>query len=161
MVDEPPATRHINHMRTALVLAITAAIGAVYPSVSQAQHCRALDEYARSGITNLRRIATSNKSGTVALRSSYGLSNIDTAAITLVADEALCARASSARDSIAGISPTGRAVYLLRMGSAYVVDPADARQSHYQPVYVFDSAWVYRGTLGRSVGMQSPGSGDQ
>lgn len=138
-------------MKRLLLFASLALIGAGWSKGASTVVCKAASLRSAETLRRLQDIATTTDTAMIRLRSGYGIAmGLAAGDVLLLTTESMCVRASAAVDTVEqrpGV--TGRSVHLFSMGSHYVVDPYSGDTTNRaRAVFVFDSAWTFRGYFG-------------
>lgn len=129
---------------SAITVALVVALSASKTATSQ--YCRGPDDQSRSDLGSIRGLLQSDNPVFVAKRVQFGIQNVSASQVSLILDDAICARGSAVADSVSGDPPSGRAVYAFAVGNGhYVIDPYHFTLSEYGHALVFDTAWSFKG----------------
>jgi hypothetical protein len=129
-----------------LILAVSSAFGSI-AAKAQAQSCQPADSVSVDMLAEIKQLMLPTKNS---LRTKLQLPIADTSQITLVTDQAVCARGLVALDSLihatnpdAPVNLPGRNLYVVSIGSYKgLVDPT-ASAGEWVPIYFFDDLWTY------------------
>lgn len=105
--------------------------------------CRVADSTSVRVIDYVQKLLESTEPADDALRRALELTNVSAAQVSLVTTGKDCTKAGGALDEAAGVSGSGRSVYLIRAGTErfFVYDP-DSDAGEYRPLYVLDAKFV-------------------
>lgn len=105
--------------------------------------CRVADSTSVRVIDYVQKLLGSTEPADVALRRALGLTNVSATQVSLVTTAKECTKAGGALKQAAGVSSSGRSVYLVRAGTKrlFVYDP-DSDAGEYRPLYVLDAKFV-------------------
>jgi hypothetical protein len=86
--------------------------------------CRPLDDGGQATLNWVRTTATSTDSSAIISRTNLKIPQVAASKVSFVTDSRLCQQAVNAYSAAAGIPATGRSVYLVKVGTIYVIkDP--------------------------------------
>jgi len=86
--------------------------------------CRPLDDGGQAILNWVRTTATSADSSAIISRTHLGIPKVPASEVSYLTDTRLCQQAVNAYSAAAGVSTTGRSVYLVKVGTIYVIkDP--------------------------------------
>jgi hypothetical protein len=113
----------INLSRTRALLVLVLFV--VVTGKPQAQTCRPSDKGAQATLAWARAIATGTDSASQETRSTLKIPATTVSKVVLVTDAYTCAQAVQSLAAVIGASASNRAVYLVKVGTRYVVkDPS-------------------------------------
>jgi hypothetical protein len=103
------------------MLAVSAMLVLSAPVEAQ---CKPLDGYGQAILDWAKLTATGSDSIQVRSRANLKIPQVATSKVTYVSSGTECQKAVNAYSTAAGVSPTGRSVYLVKIGTVYVIkDP--------------------------------------
>jgi hypothetical protein len=86
--------------------------------------CRPLDDAGQAILNWVRTTATSSDSSAIISRTNLKIPQVAANKVSYVTDSRLCQQAVNAYSTAAGVSGTGRSIYLVKVGTVYVIkDP--------------------------------------
>jgi hypothetical protein len=86
--------------------------------------CRPLDDGGQATLNWVRTTATSTDSSAIRSRTNLKIPKVAASKVSYVTDTRLCQQAVNAYSAAAGVPATGRSVYLVKVGTVYVIkDP--------------------------------------
>jgi hypothetical protein len=98
-------------------------------------------------------LVTSTKASTVALKNNLGLTATSPSQVSLVATDSICTAAAKARAAEMQIPYDSVAIYVYKVGNAYVTDEhvgtARADSPGWRPMHVFDLNYNFLAIAGR------------
>ena len=121
-------------------------LGAMGGQLAQAQ-CRT-DSTSAAVVSWAQYVATSADSEAVASRSSLSIPAVPANQVTLVTDSKTCQKVVNAFASAAGVTATGRSLYIVKVGTIYVAkDPTLKLGDGWWHSMVFDRRFVHLATF--------------
>jgi hypothetical protein len=82
-----------------------------------------------------------------ATRDSLGLPATSNVRSSVVTQNTTCTKAASTIDSIAGTPPSGRRVYVYKLGKFYAVEDPNRTAGGWRQIAFFSSSFAYQGSL--------------
>ena len=108
-------------LQAALLLGLTAPTKALAQTVSP---CRPLDDKGQATLNWVRFTATSTDSSAITSRANLKIPKVAASKVSYVTDTRICQQAVNAYSAAAGVLANGRSVYLVKVGTIYVIkDP--------------------------------------
>jgi hypothetical protein len=116
------ASRHSASVLRLLVAAMLVATSRL--QAQSATPCRPLDGYGQAILDWAKLTATGTDSAQIASRTNLKIPKVAVSKVTYVTSGTVCQQAVNAYSLAAGVSATGRSVYLVKIGTIYVIqDP--------------------------------------
>ncbi len=136
------ALRHMPGVASAQTLALRRADA---PAVRDAKGaCAGTVDGGELRIAALKEMVASHAADEVSLMNGLGLSGLDSSAVHVVTDAAVCGRVAAAIESAAHFAPAGLPLLVLRAGPRYVAfDPSGINRSF----FLVDTSFVFRTVL--------------
>jgi hypothetical protein len=152
-VAHASARSHTERLGAAIPLAAALLVGPLAlsgtPRAAGAQAaCRPADSESVVVLNVARYALTSTEAGAASLRTRHGLSGVSVSMVALVTDEEVCKKAVAASDLRDQTPNSGRAVYVVKVGTNryFVYEPA-LRAGEWAAIRVFNKQFKYVGTL--------------
>ena len=111
---------------SATILHAAVLFGSCIPAANAqtASPCRPLDGGGQATLNWVRTTATSSDSSAIISRTNLKIPQVAASKVSYVTDTRLCQQAVNAYSAAAGVLATGRSVYLVKVGTVYVIkDP--------------------------------------
>jgi len=122
-----------------MIVTIATTLVLLFQQPAAGINCRPANSWTQNAVLHFQRIVTFGGPGYVKLRQAYNLPAVYTSpAVSLVTDEAECARAIAALDGIYTDGESHGPVYLFKIGSTRFA-AADGSLT----VHIFDSTYNY------------------
>jgi hypothetical protein len=98
-----------------------------FASGAEAQNvCLPADELGLGKLNHIQRVAEGSDSVSIATRSAFQLPAAKASQVSLVIDERICKKVAASYYAALGKSSTGRALYVIKIGSSFVAsDPTE------------------------------------
>ena len=111
-------------LRSALVPVFLLGAIARAASAQTVSPCRPLDDGGQATLDWVRSTATGTDSSAITSRANLKIPQVAASKVSYVTDSRICQQAVSAYAAAAGVPAAGRAVYLIKVGTVYVIkDP--------------------------------------
>lgn len=134
------AMRHMPGVASAQALALREA-DAAGPTGTGAADCAGTASGGELRVEALKEMIASREADEMAMVNGMGLAGVDSAAVRVVTDGAVCGRVASAIEARTHFTPAGSPFLVLRAGAHYVAfDPTGVNRSF----FVVDSAFLLR-----------------
>jgi hypothetical protein len=112
------------HAILTVALATTAALASTPAAAQTGNGCKPLDSYGQAFLDWAKLTATGTDSAQIKSRANLQIPKVVASKVTYVLSGTDCQKAVTAYSTAAGVSPTGRSVYLVKIGTIYVIkDP--------------------------------------
>jgi hypothetical protein len=103
--------------------------------------CRALDEGGQATLNWVRTTATGTDSSAITSRTNLKIPQVAASKVSYVTDARLCQQAVNAYSAAAGVPATGRSVYLVKVGTVYVIKDPTVFMGEWWYSMTADSKW--------------------
>ena len=109
--------------------------------------CLPADSITAQTMPLLDSIANGLTADMQATRDSLGLPMASNVRSSVVTQNTTCTNAAAAIDAIAGTPPSGRRVYVYKLGKFYAVEDPNRTAGGWRQIAFFSSAFAYKGSL--------------
>lgn len=130
-------------IETALASALLA-LGIFLPQAAAAQTvspCRAFDGGGQATLDWVRTTATGTDSSAIISRRTTQIPQVSANKVSYITDTRLCQQAVNAYSAAAGVSTTGRSIYLVKVGTIYVITDPTVHFGEWWYSMSADSKW--------------------
>jgi len=124
-------------IRAFLALALTALAWNSLEAQSSST-CRSLDADGLRFRSYVRQLVTTTDGSRIQLRTSLGLSAMDSAQVTLVTDNATCARAAQGINTAQGTANLARQLYVVKVGQLFAAQDPGNPSGEWWPTVTLD-----------------------